>query len=543
MHRSGTSFLARALNLRGVYLGNYEELSSDEWRPAIDNPRGHWENQKFLELADKTLSFSKGSWDNIPDTIRINSHIGKKIKKFSNDLTTNSTLSSGLKDPRILLCLDAWLEYLPKNLLLVGIFRNPLKVSESLKKRNGFSYLKSLELWKIYNENLLNYLQKFNGFLLDFDWPKKKLLYQLDLISKKIGLPTNIDISQWYTKDLFKSDKTFQKDFHLDEEISDLYKRLKKRSERNSSVAVKSRFKTKDPTKTIQNLLLEIQNQNNYFKILNDKNLEKLQGRKNNISKLTEEIKNKESEITRTKKYISKLTKDLSNKEEEIYRSKDYIVKIPKDLKEKESELTENKDYISKLTKDLQAKDTNLTQNKDYISKLTKDLQAKDTNLTQNKDYISKLTKDLQAKGTNLTQNKDYISKLTKDLQAKDTELSKNTNYNSKLTKGLEDKDAEINRGKKFVSRLSNELSHNKDEIKNLEDKIIRLEENIYSLRENKPKYYSRSNLYVYSPLLQIISCSVGKHLVWDYSNGLELYENLFLQHNEKFLSFYDNYY
>ena len=32
MHRSGTSFLSRALNLAGVHLGSLESLTSNEWR-------------------------------------------------------------------------------------------------------------------------------------------------------------------------------------------------------------------------------------------------------------------------------------------------------------------------------------------------------------------------------------------------------------------------------------------------------------------------------------------------------------------------------
>jgi len=47
MHRSGTSFLARALNLYGVNLGNLESLLSHEWKSLKDNPRGHWENKKI----------------------------------------------------------------------------------------------------------------------------------------------------------------------------------------------------------------------------------------------------------------------------------------------------------------------------------------------------------------------------------------------------------------------------------------------------------------------------------------------------------------
>jgi len=449
MHRSGTSFLARALNLRGVYLGKYEELVSDDWRPAIDNARGHWENQTFFEISEKTLALSNGSWHKIPESIRVNSQIGKKIKHLSKNLTENSTLASGIKDPRILICLDSWLKYLPKNLLIVGIFRNPLKVAESLKKRNGFSYEKSLAIWKIYNERLLGYLDKFDGFLLDFDWPKSKLLLQLDLLSKKIGLPTHIDLSQWYTKDLFKSDKTFQKDFPLNKEISILYDQLKKRTKKNSRISVKFRFEQKESSTTIQNLLIEIQNQNNYFKILNDQNLKKLEKGKNYILKLNQELQNKESEMLRNKEYTSKLTNNLSKKEEEIYRQKE------------------------------------------YTSKLTNDLSNKEEEIYRNKENLTKLSKELQDQQAELTHNKEHIAKLTKGLQDKDAELSKVTNHTSKLTKDIEDKESEIKRSKDFVSRLSTQIVEKKDEIKSLENQIKGLEENIISLTENRAKYYS----------------------------------------------------
>jgi len=67
MHRSGTSFLARALNLKGVYLGNFESLTSDDWRPSEeDTLRGHWENRTLLDLTEKTFSYNTSSWDAPP---------------------------------------------------------------------------------------------------------------------------------------------------------------------------------------------------------------------------------------------------------------------------------------------------------------------------------------------------------------------------------------------------------------------------------------------------------------------------------------------
>ncbi len=83
MHRSGTSFLARALNLAGVYLGGLESLNSHEWKPYDDNRRGHWENKKFLELGEKTLSQNNGHRSNVPTQILINEELGKKITKYS----------------------------------------------------------------------------------------------------------------------------------------------------------------------------------------------------------------------------------------------------------------------------------------------------------------------------------------------------------------------------------------------------------------------------------------------------------------------------
>src|SRR3990172_2808670 len=239
MHRSGTSFLARSINLAGVHLGNFESLTSNDWRFYFDNERGHWENKKFLFLTTKTLSKNNGSWDNLPEKIIINKKLGKEIVQVVNELVNNDSLAAGFKDPRIIPCLDSWIKYLPKNIILIGIFRHPLKVAESLKKRDGFSYEKSLRLWKTYNEKLLVHLQKHDGFLIDFDWPKKKLLSELGFIIKKIGLYPNVELESWYTKEILKADKTFNSDYPLNKEIRIIYSNLKKRSEKNNKVIVK----------------------------------------------------------------------------------------------------------------------------------------------------------------------------------------------------------------------------------------------------------------------------------------------------------------
>ena len=287
MHRSGTSFLARALNLAGVNLGTFESLTSNEWKFFPDNIRGHWENKKILDLTNQTLSKNKGSWDNPPEKIVINKKIGKEILKETKDLMENNSLASGFKDPRIIPCLESWLKYLPKNIIIVGIFRHPLKVAESLKMRDGFSYEKSLKLWKIYNEKLLLLLEKYNGFLIDFDLPKKKLISDLNYIIKKIGLDQKVELSEWYSKEILKADKTYQSDYTLTKDIKRLYSKLKKRSQNNKKVKVKKIARTsKKLESVIHGLLLEKQAQGRYFRSINQENLNLIK----NIQKKPEPI-------------------------------------------------------------------------------------------------------------------------------------------------------------------------------------------------------------------------------------------------------------
>ena len=236
MHRSGTSFLARGLNLCGVYLGKSSSFISSEWNPAPDNLRGHWENKHILELTEKSLFRNNGSWENIPDNIEIGDEIGNEVSGCCKKLLDESILAAGFKDSRGILLFDSWKKFLPKNFVVVGIFRDPLKVAESLKQRNGFSYEKSLDLWKSYNQKLLEIIENNNGFLIDFDLPTENIFSEIHLISSKIGLVGDIDFSKVFIAKLKHSDKTKDSTYSLPSEINELYSRLKRRTSKNAEI-------------------------------------------------------------------------------------------------------------------------------------------------------------------------------------------------------------------------------------------------------------------------------------------------------------------
>ena len=233
MHRSGTSYLIRALSLCGLYLGPETDFYDTEITPKFGNPRGHWENVNVIKINEKILKINEGAWDEIPKSSdKIPNDLADNTKQLLDTFYSINSLGYGMKDPRFSLTFDKWKQFVP-SIVLVGIFRHPLKVAESLKIRNGFSYEKSLELWLEYNKNLLKYINENNGFLLDFDWPSERLVDETKQVAKKIGL-MDIDFSYWFSKDLKKSDKSSDISYKLPSQVIELYEKLKEVSNKNT---------------------------------------------------------------------------------------------------------------------------------------------------------------------------------------------------------------------------------------------------------------------------------------------------------------------
>ena len=139
-------------------------------------------------------------------------------------------------------------------------------------------------------------MDKFDGVLLDFDWPKDRLLKETKLILQKLELVSDVDLNEWYSEDLFRSDKTFNSNFKLEEDILNLYSKLKKRSQVNNKVILKNTAGKYVKSIIIEALLLDLQKQGKFFKqIYNSQNKiivdhnDLLNQSKTEISKIREE--------------------------------------------------------------------------------------------------------------------------------------------------------------------------------------------------------------------------------------------------------------
>ena len=152
MHRSGTSLVMRLLNIMGISVGPPESLL-----PADEhNIGGYWEHQNFMQINEKILKALGGSWDEPPESPRgWESATSPEMAALRRDARAvideafGEDNLWGWKDPRNSLTLPFWRKLVP-NMRCVACLRNPLDVTSSLQRRDGFSTVKSMDLWLHY---------------------------------------------------------------------------------------------------------------------------------------------------------------------------------------------------------------------------------------------------------------------------------------------------------------------------------------------------------------------------------------------------------
>ncbi len=149
MHRSGTSVLARLLNLAGADLG---ARVSEGGR---GNERGHWEDVFAVELHDRLLDAFGLRWSDpfgLPEGWRKSDAAGAARRSIAHYLSSDRRRHPMwvVKDPRLCLFADLWIDAaadvdLPLSAAVV--VRHPLQVAHSLQVRDGIGLSPGLALW------------------------------------------------------------------------------------------------------------------------------------------------------------------------------------------------------------------------------------------------------------------------------------------------------------------------------------------------------------------------------------------------------------
>jgi hypothetical protein len=149
MHRTGTSAVARTVNLLGADIGG------DLIEPSTDNIRGYWESKSVVQIHEQLLE-DLGSYSADPLPLPddwTDTSFARLARERLAELIQSEFRDSDLfvvKDPRISKLLPLWVELLADidvGIMVVMTFRNPLEVAASLHKRDHMPLASSLLLY------------------------------------------------------------------------------------------------------------------------------------------------------------------------------------------------------------------------------------------------------------------------------------------------------------------------------------------------------------------------------------------------------------
>ncbi len=167
MHRSGTSPVARVVNLLGVDLGAEAQLM--ESRP--DNPTGFWESGPITALNDDLLDHLGGRWDHPPvlddgwETSAALDTWRDRARGVLRSAFGESALR-GWKDPRMSILLPFWRTVTDVSATVI-VLRRPSDVAASLSARDGMDASDGAYLWVRYMAAALRAAP--DALVLDYD--------------------------------------------------------------------------------------------------------------------------------------------------------------------------------------------------------------------------------------------------------------------------------------------------------------------------------------------------------------------------------------
>ena len=216
MHRSGTSCLTGILESHGLYIGEVSRKDRFNKKGLLENVPSRKVNQKLLKLVGS-------SWRNPSRVLEATDELRRQIETVCRDMDQNRKFW-GIKDPRILFCLDLWRK---PSTRLVGTFRHPHSVARSLMTRHNregkatFTFEGALKLWYLYNSELVRIYREEAFPIVSFDWEPSR--YRAAVLNIALRLSLNNGEDNFFDASLRKNNCTEDVD---NAECETLYKEL-----------------------------------------------------------------------------------------------------------------------------------------------------------------------------------------------------------------------------------------------------------------------------------------------------------------------------
>jgi hypothetical protein len=191
MHRSGTSALARGLQMLGVYLGN------DFISTKPDNPTGYWEDRNIYEINERLLAVFGLRWEEVAliddarwDAQEVEGLRTEAVAYLKSEFVTHPLW--GFKDPRTIRLLPFWrsvLRSLDVDECYLLVIRNPRSVADSLIRRHGMDAVTAHLLWLVYVVPNLSMIANRPFMVADYDLVMADPRQELERIANGLKIP------------------------------------------------------------------------------------------------------------------------------------------------------------------------------------------------------------------------------------------------------------------------------------------------------------------------------------------------------------------
>jgi len=206
-------------------------MFSVENRANKGNPKGNYEYKPLIDLNERILRDSGGSWQSPPEKLSVSpEHLDLATNIIQNIIKSKPADEQrwGLKDPRTVLTFPIWSDCLHGAHDIIITIRHPLLVAISLHTRNkNISLQQGLRLWTTYNQKLLSYIETNTCKLFRFDLPENELFSQIHKICIHYSLQYRSNaITSWYDSGLLRSNKIMDAGYPLDRNTESLWESL-----------------------------------------------------------------------------------------------------------------------------------------------------------------------------------------------------------------------------------------------------------------------------------------------------------------------------
>ena len=429
MHRSGTSMVARLLNMMGAYFG--AEGSSTGF--SAENPKGFWERRDIRNLNDRALFAVNADWYKVADfdVTKLPDHVKeeytKTAKSLIHELDTHRPWV--IKEPRLCLLFPI-LRPLLEIPVCVHVYRNPLQVAQSLKTRNGFPIHFGIALWEKYNLSALSVTQGLPNLLVSYSQLIEQPVETVQLLFEDLnslgvqGLrcPNDKEIQAFIDPALFRE----RDDAHLmDEEFLNraqikLFKAFEERSVFNFELIPPLSV---GALKALKDYQVQEDKATKLRESLAEKK-EEAQILQAGINERDEALKKRDEELT-------DIQRDLAESKESEARQKEEVERLQSEPREQSQDIKQLIRWIKQLDHDIEAFKGYLLEKDRTIVDLTHGLAAKD----REKAEAQRKTEDFRL---DINNKNEHLILKEKELERRSNEIQKLARWIEKLEHDIE---------------------------------------------------------------------------------------------------------